>query len=146
MRNSKFDAQLRTFCLIIGMAFRIFREPSFQDALLLEEHLMDTPEAGKGEAADDGGYNLILHQQGASYTDKPDDQPDPPGLLTPVILHFDDSRMAYADTQKNGGSYNNSTPIHNGRKGRDIVRIILAFSHSDLGFFRIIGNTYWELR
>ena len=112
MRKSKFDAHLRPFLLIIGMALGILREPAFEHALFLEKHLVDAPEAGKGEPANDGGGNLVLDQQGGGYAPKAHYQPNPPGAFAPIIFHFDDSRMANANAQKNGCANDNSAQIH----------------------------------
>ena len=102
MRKSKFDAHLRPFLRIIGMAFGIFRKPAFEHALFLEEHFVNPPEAGKGEPANDGGRNLVPYQQRGGNAPKAHHQPNPPGLFSPVIFHFDDSRMANANAQKTG--------------------------------------------
>lgn len=85
------------FCLVVCVAFGIFREPSFQDPFLLQEHFVNAPEAGEGEASDDRGNDLVLYDERAGDTEQADYQPDPPGLFSPVIFHFDDSRMADAD-------------------------------------------------
>ena len=52
------------------MPLGVLRKPAFEDSLLLQEHLVDAPEAGKGKAAQDGGYDGMAHQQGSPGADK----------------------------------------------------------------------------
>ena len=112
MRKSKFDAHLRPFLRIIGMAFGIFRKPAFEHALFLEEHFVDSPQTGEGKTADDGGDNLVFHGQRAAHAQKADDQPYPPALFPPVIFHFNNGRATDADAQEHRCAYDNSIEIH----------------------------------
>ncbi len=77
---------------------------------------MYSPKAGKGKTAENGGENLIFYGEGTARAEQADDQPDPPGLFSPVIFYFDDSRMADADAQKYGCTNDDSAIIHSGRK------------------------------
>ena len=94
------------------MPLGVLRKPAFEDPLLLEEHLVDGPEAGKRKAAQDGGDYGMPDKQGSAGAQKAHHQPHPPALFSPVVFHLDDGWMADAYAQEHGGSHNDSTKIH----------------------------------
>ena len=94
------------------MTLRILREPAAQDPLFLEKHLMDAPEAAKGEATDDDGQDIVLDKQGKRTECEAGHQPDPPTLLPPPIFHLDDQGVTDADAQEYGRADDNATDIH----------------------------------
>ena len=48
------------------MPLGVLRKPAFEDPLLLEEHLVDGPEAGKCKAAQNGGDYGMPDKQGSA--------------------------------------------------------------------------------
>ena len=52
--------------LVICMPLGVLREPAFEDPFLLEEHLVDGPEAGKCKAAQNGGDYGMPDKQGSA--------------------------------------------------------------------------------
>ena len=48
------------------MPLGVLRKPAFEDPLLLQEHLVDAPEAGKGKTAQDGGGYGMPDKQGSA--------------------------------------------------------------------------------
>ena len=73
---------------------------------------MDSPEAGKGETAQDGGDDLVGDEQGCRDEREPGEQPDPPPLFPQVILHLDDGRMADPDAEEDACADNYTTESH----------------------------------
>ena len=73
---------------------------------------MDAPEAGEGETADDGGKDLVLHEKGGRHAGEAHDEPHPPALLTPLVFHFDDGRMADSNAQEHGRTDDYTAEIH----------------------------------
>ena len=84
------------------MPLGVLRKPAPEDALLLLEHLSDAPETREGKAAQDGGHGLVGDEQGGDGDQDSDHQPNPPTLLSQMVLHLDDGRMAEADAEKDG--------------------------------------------
>ena len=95
------------------MTLRVLREPAPEHPLLLLMHFQDAPETGEGESTQDGRDGLVGDEQGDRRNHKTHGQPDPPALLSQVVLHLDDGRMTDADAEEHGGAYNNSTKMHN---------------------------------
>ena len=73
---------------------------------------MDASEAGEGESAEDGGNGLVSRKKRGGGAGNSHDQPNPPALLSPMILHLDDRRMTDPDAQKNGRADDDSADIH----------------------------------
>ena len=95
------------------MSVWIFRKPAAKNTFLLKEHLVNAPEAGESETADNSRHDVVLHKQRKSAKSQPGDKPDPPAPLSKTIFHFNDGRMAYADAEENSRAYDDSTDIHN---------------------------------
>ena len=98
--------------LVIGVPFGILREPALENAFLLEKHLVDGPEAGKGESAQNGGDDRMPDEKGSAGAKEADDQPDPPALFAPMILHLDDGGVADSYAQEDGCPHDDTAEIH----------------------------------
>ncbi len=94
------------------MPLRILGEPAFKYTFLLLMHLQNAPEAGKGEAAQDGGDGLVRDEQRCHRNQKTYHKPTPPALLSQVVLHLDNCRVTNADAKEYGRTYYNSTKAH----------------------------------
>ena len=94
------------------MTLRVLREPAPEHPLLLLMHLKDAPETGEGESTQDCGDGLVGDEQGGRRNHKTHGQPDPPALLSQVILHLDDGRMADADAEKDGCTDKDTAIVH----------------------------------
>ena len=70
------------------MPLGVLRKPAFEDPLLLEEHLVDGPEAGKRKAAQDGGDYGMPDKQGSAGAQKAHHQPHPPRLPASSLSHI----------------------------------------------------------
>ena len=122
---------------VVVVALGVLGEPAAEDALFLENHFVDAPEAAEGEAADDDGEDVVRDEEGEGAESQSGDEPDPPALLAPVVFHLDDERMADADAQEHGRAYDDSIEIHTienyGRKGRHNRLIIIERFFPELG-------------
>mgnify|MGYP003522842758 FL=1 len=75
-------------------------------------HFKNAPEAGEGEASENGRNSLIGHKQRGDCNQKAHKQPDPPTPLAHIILHLDNRRMADTDAKKYGSADYDSTKVH----------------------------------
>lgn len=73
---------------------------------------MNAPEARERKTANDSRGDIVIHKQRKRTKSQPCDKPYPPALLSKMIFHFYDGRMADAYAEENGRSYYDSTYIH----------------------------------
>ena len=83
---------------------------------------MDAPETAEGETADDDGYYIVPDKQGQRAEQQSGNQPDPPALSPPLVLHLDYKGMTNAYTKKYGSAYYDTIEIHKVRFSLEIKR------------------------
>ena len=87
-------------------------------------------------AQGDEGDDIVPDEKRQRAESQTCHQPDPPALPAPVILHLDDERVADADAQELGGSYDDSFIIHTlwSHKVRNNQWFILGQEDQGLGY------------
>ena len=103
---------LITFGFVVGMAFRILREPAPQYPFLLKKHLVDAPEAGKRKRSKYCRNNHILDQERGNGTGKPNHKKYPPAAPSHFVFKLNDQGMKYTYSQKDCCPYKYSAEVH----------------------------------
>lgn len=94
------------------VAFRIFREPSFEDTFLLFEHFSDSPEKRECSRSAYCGDCGIVYEQRKCAQDYAGYGKYPPRAFSVPVFSFDYKRMAKADYQKRGRPHYYSVKVH----------------------------------
>ena len=76
----KLSLHLLAFLLVVLMSQRILREPSAENSLFLEKHLMDAPETAEGETSDNYREDFVFNVEGNCTENYTGRQPYPPTM------------------------------------------------------------------